>query len=228
MSKELWYIRGELRMTLRFYLYLFLLLVVTIIGFSKFKKLAKPFKYLAITVSCVFLSELLSRLAIYFYGFSTPVYHILCFLLYFGYSRVYLYYIPESLLSKIIKYSVFVIFVFSALNIIFLQNFFSVPTYMIVLVHILFIAFSLNYFIRLIINQDDNDLFKDNLFLFNSVFLVYCSTFLLTWPFYNVFLKSNVSIKILDTINYINNILYYFMVGVCLFLNGRKQKINEK
>jgi len=213
-------------MTTRFLLYLCIVLISFLIGIVKFSKLNVAYKLVTFLLVYTFFSEIGSRILAAQIKNSSPIYHLyipvqFCFL-YLSY--LFLFGIRNKL-SLILIPSLF--FLFSILNLLFLQNRFRFPSNTILISSCFFIIMALLFFRKMLNSINYESIFKQDIFWFNSSILISFTISFLFWGFYNYLLSHKISTKPISTIVYVINIICYSMLGVALALTKNNNALNE-
>lgn len=208
-------------MTIRFFIYLLLLFAAVIIGIVRFKKMTPPFRILFYLLVCTLISEIVTRVLAKSIRNSSPAYHfylpiqfILLFLIYSLLFRIN---------EKRITFAAICGFIIiSFLNSFYFQGILRFPSNIALLSSGIFIVFSLFYFKRMLQGVEQESIFRQGAFWFNSGVLIFFTTTFLFWGFYNFLLKNHISTKPISTVIYFINILIYLMFCVGLLLNKKE------
>lgn len=177
-------------MSLRFTLYILLVLIAALYGIYNYKDLSKPFRLLVVLMVCVFLSECYGRLLVYRYATSIPAYHLLILAQMILYPYIYFTALPAG---KRLKAVILVLMGigcgFSVWNSMFLQTFFVFPSYSIFLLSLITVFLALLGFYFMLQQPVDRSPAKDPLFWFSlGNLFFYCITFFM-FGFFTPFIK---------------------------------------
>jgi hypothetical protein len=77
---------------IRFVVYLFLILIIFLLGVDKYNKNSKPYRVLTVLFGLTLISEMFSRIIIDLAGKSMPVYHVFVPVQFLLLSLVYYYF----------------------------------------------------------------------------------------------------------------------------------------
>lgn len=175
-------------MSLRFFVYLLLLLSVVIFGYRKFNLLSKEFKILVIYVTYVLISEITSKYFSYYQGNNMVLFHILVPIQLFFYSIFY----PLALKKWSIPITIvsFTFIICSILNTIYVQSINGFPTNNIILSSLLAIPLSLLQFRELALSRQITLLHKNPLFWFNLGNITFNTLTFFSFGYFNLFDKN--------------------------------------
>lgn len=173
-------------MSVRFILYLLLLLSIFIFCFYNFKRLTSYAKGLFLLVTIVLISEVSSRVVGFYFKVSHPTYHVLTPLFFFLYLFIHLKLFSFNKYIRIILISIaFVSFCASIYISLFVQSILEFPTYTFSFLSFYVVLSSLIGFNTMLNNPIEIPLFKQPAFWFNfGNILFYCVTFF-TFGFFN-------------------------------------------
>lgn len=203
--------------------YLILLLVITLFGSVKFKKLTLPFKYLVVLIGFTLVSECISRYLVFAIRNSNPPYHIFCIIEFVMLSRVYALLINAKKVRLFINVACVLFPIMSVLNTIFFQGLFSYPNNVLLLSYTIVMILALILFLQMLHHPQEDDLLRQDIFWFNSGIVVFCASVFLTVAFYNYLLRHNISNKLISTVNYSINIVFYITMGFSIWLNCKRK-----
>lgn len=205
-------------MTLRFVLYLLLLVVVFVIGVLQYKKRPAPFQALTLLVGVTVVSECLGRCLIYRNGNSMPVYHIYIILLYLFYAWIYRRLSTSPAVKKAILISAPVFVGLSLVNSLYYQSMKQFPSNMLLIACVLIILLSLSIYRQMLNFPIEESLFRQPVFWLNTGTLFFFTTTFLFWSFFNYFIRQKLNLSLLTDMIYLSNIFYYVILGVSLLL----------
>ena len=205
-------------MTLRFVLYLLLLVVVFVIGALQYKKRSAPFQALTLLVGVTVVSESLGRCLTYRNGNSMPVYHIYIILLYLFYAWIYRELSTSPAIKKAILISAPVFVVLSIVNSLYYQSVKQFPSNMLLIACVLIIVLSLLIYRQMLSFPIEESLFRQPVFWLNTGTLFFFTTTFLFWSFFNYFIRQKLNLTLLTDMIYLSNIIYYVVLGVSLLL----------
>ncbi|TXJ25914.1 MAG: hypothetical protein E6Q24_13580 [Chitinophagaceae bacterium] len=209
-------------MTIRFLLYLILLVYLLVLGLIRFKKLTLPFQILTVLIACTLVSEIISRVLINVFKNSSPVYHVFNIVNFTGYALIYYFLLQSRLSRKVILLLIAGAVCFSVFNTIFLQSLWSFPSNFLLILCFLNIYCALLLFRQMLHDDEEIDILRQSVFWFNCAVLLFYTAIFLNWSFYNYLVRNKFNTKTISTIMYYLNIAYYIVVGISIHINNRK------
>lgn len=210
-------------MTIRFLIYLILLLVAFSIGVVRYRKLTTPFKVLTIFIGVTFLSESMGRILAVKFGNSSPVYHIYNIFNYIFYTRIYAGLIKHKVARRIIAYSAIPVIIFSIINTLFIQGIFLFPSNFLLISCVANISFSLILFSQMLGEPSDQTLLSQSIFWFNVSVLFYFAIIFLNWGFFNYLLRHKFNMKPISLLLYYTNLAYYILFGFAISIDQNQK-----
>jgi hypothetical protein len=209
-------------MTIRFLLYLLLLTYLLIVGLLRFRKLSFAFQLLTVLIGLTLISEGTSRLLILKYQNSSPVYHVFNVINAIGYSTIF-YFLLRGRSSRRVALGVMILSAsFSIINTIFLQTLWSFPSNFLLILCLSNVLLSLLFLKQILNIKEDIRLIRQSEFWFTGAVLVFFTVIFLNWSFYNYLVRNQFNTRLISSIMYYLNIVYYVCVGVSMHLNNRK------
>jgi hypothetical protein len=205
-------------MTLRFALYLLLLVVVFVIGVLQYKKRPAPFQALTLLVGVTVVSEILGRCMTYWTRNSSPVYHVYIILLYLFYAWIYRELSTSPAVKKAILISAPVFVALSFVNSLYYQSVKQFPSNMLLIACVLIIFLSLLIYRQMLSFPIEESLFRQPVFWLNTGTLFFFTTTFLFWSFFNYFIRQKLNLTLLTDMIYLSNIIYYVVLGISLLL----------
>ena len=209
-------------MTLEFFIYLIILIVISLNGISRFNNLTVPFKVLTILLLITLFSEIISRILVVKIRNSNPPYHIYVILQFAATAFIYSRLITGWRLHKLILLSVIPFTIFSVVNTLFVQKFFSFPSNMIMLSYIVFITFALTLFIQMLDSPKETAIFKQSVFWFNSAILIYSVTVPVCFGVLSYLIKHNLDNRLLSDILLYFTLVYYLTLGYAIHIDKKQ------
>jgi hypothetical protein len=209
-------------MTLEFFIYLLILVAVTLNGISRFNALTVPFKVLTILLLITLFSEIVSRILVVKIRNSNPPYHIYVVLQFAATSFIYSRLITGWRLHKLILLSVIPFTILSLINTLFVQKFFSFPSNMIMLSYIVFIVFALTLFIQMLDSPKETAIFKQSIFWFNSATLIYSVAVPVCFGVLNYLIKHKLNDILLSDILLYFTLIYYVTLGYAIHIDKKQ------
>jgi hypothetical protein len=201
-------------MTLKFGIYLSLILLAAIIGFIRFRHLSIPLKGLTLLLGCTFISETVSRILGKIIKNSNPVYHFYSPIEAIGLGFI-LYHISASHLNrKLVVAGLSCIFLFSIINSLFIQTFMTfnsnVDLFKMPLCVLLAVLIFLEIFTRSTFTRNEI-LVLVAIIIFNSLSFFFIVA-------HNYLVEKGISTKSIGSIHYFSNIIYYTLFLIALAL----------
>jgi hypothetical protein len=210
-------------MNLRFIIYLLIILTAFIIGMVRFKRLAIPFKFLAVLVGLSFLSELGTRVMAYQTGSSMPIYHVICVVHFVLFSLIYHCLLETKVIKTAALWLMLPFIGFAIFNLLKLQPITSFPSNSILISQALYIVYALALFLQMLTRPVLIPLSRQSMFWFNISVLVFSSVLLFNLGLINYFHKRDMDTSLLDAIIYAVSLTFYTLFGVALYLDNRIQ-----
>jgi hypothetical protein len=205
--------------TLRYSIYLSLILAGIIIGLARSKKLSPPFMILLLFLATTLASEIGSRIFAYTIRNSSPVYHFYVLLSASILSLLYFTVLKDYRKLVFLLYFLFVSF--SVINSVFFQDLMKLPSNAIIASDILYIIYCLLLYKYLL---DQRSTVYRSIISLNTIIMIYFSLQLFTWGFYNYLLKNHLNSKLISDIGYWINLAFYGSLAVLLIVVSPKQE----
>lgn len=209
-------------MTLEFFIYLIILIVITLNGISRFNNLTVPFKVLTILLLITLFSEIISRILVVKIRNSNPPYHIYVILQFAATAFIYSRLITGWRLHKLVLLSVIPFAILSVVKTLFVQKFFSFPSNIIMLSYIVFITFALTLFIQMLDSPKETAIFKQSVFWFNSAILIYSVTVPVCFGVLSYLIKHNLDNRLLSDILLYFTLVYYLTLGYAIHIDKKQ------
>lgn len=213
-------------MTVDFAFYLLLLLIIFLMGISKFMHLRYSFKLLTFIIFIILLSEISSRILIYTIKNSNPTYHILCIVQYIGFALIYKNIAINQKISAAIKHTIIPFVALSMINTIFFQKFLTFPSNIVILSYLMFIVFSLTCFVEMLDFPIKTNIFKQSIFHFNCAMLFYSATSPVCFGILSYLIHHELSTVNIRIFIYVISLIYYSTLGYAIFLDQKNNKLN--
>ena len=203
--------------------YIFLLLIVGIIGMIRYKSLSLPFKILTWSSFMAFLLAVASRVVSARYKNNFPILHLECITEFVFYSLVYYYLFKNKVIREAIIIIIIVFSISFVINAIFFQPFFKLfPTNIDLPKQVLFAIFSLLLFKEMLLYPLKINIINQSVFWFNTAMLFFATTM-----FFNLGLTNYLGryIQYDDIIIYFwYLIIYLFHILICIALITENKK----
>jgi hypothetical protein len=214
-------------MTLRFALYLILLLSVFIMGMIRFNKLTLPFKLLTTLIGITFVSESATRVAAHLYHNALPLYHIISIIQYIFFALIYRYIINAPGIKTFILVTIFIMTFFGIVNAFTLQPWLTVfPSYTLLPSEILYCVYALVLFRQMLLNPLTVSLTKQSIFWYNVALILYSSVIFMCDGLTNYFISHHIYNDLLGEVNAVAHYIYYLLLGFSIFINSKQKAIN--
>lgn len=208
-------------MSLRLLIYFIILLIGTLIGIVKYKKLTMPFKWLTTMLFVTLISEAIAYvLRQKIHSANNAVYHVFNLLEYVGFAFVFYHLFINDTHKKVVKYTIFVYPILSVLLSVFVQSIWLLPSIFIIISYITLSIFCLLLFRQMMHNLSATPLFKDAIFWFNTVALIQFSTSFFSLSLTNYVIALHQYSQTINNINYGINLFFYASLCVALLLDS--------
>ena len=209
-------------------LYLCILVLIILYGFSNFKYLDKPYRILVWLIVTTILNEIISKYLAYTIKTNMPAYHIYAHIQYLFLSAIYFSLFSKKSFGRYFAISSFIYTLFfSIINSLYIQSINIVPSNVFLSNSLFITVYTLLIYKQIIQNVIAIPLYKQGKFWLNTATLFYFSTTLLFWAFFNSLQRNN---SIPETILYIYNIvtiITYCLYGFSIFCNVKQTKANK-
>jgi hypothetical protein len=196
-------------MTLRFLIYLFLLLIISLYGVLNLKKLSTPYKILTFLIGITFLSECLSRLLIGVFHNSAPADHGYAITEFSLIAGIYYFLFKKVLFKRLVIISIPLFVMAEIINLVYFQTVFEFPSVLLSLQELACVVFSLFYFTEMLLNPIDVPLFKQSAFWLNTSLFSFSAIIFLCFGLMNSLIVNQIGINTLSTFIYWVNIIFY-------------------
>jgi hypothetical protein len=207
-------------MPFRLWIYLSALLISTIIGVVNFKKLTTPFRLLSILLAYTFIHECVVRLGAYYKISLNIVYQIYIVVAFTIYGLIYYFSLIRQVYKSISLFILAIILILGAMNIVLsIDNF---PSIAISFCSCMIIFLSLLQLNELLYSDPEIRLIHKPLFWMNTAIMVYWSINFLQLGLYSYFVKANTPNPIMQNIHTYSSIVYYVILGFCLYFANRR------
>jgi len=206
-----------------FAFYLLILLLTSIFGIVRYKKLTIPFKLLVGIVAITFILEVLSRVFAVLYRNAMPVYHLASFAELNFFLLIYYFLFSQKMTKRIVICLIVLLNVFSLINSFFLQPYHNnFPSNVILPAEISYAIFSMLLFRQMLLNPVMVNIMEQSVFWYNTAMLFFSSTMFLSLGFSNYFLNHNLDNHIIDIFGYCVNVIFYIILAFSIYLNTKE------
>jgi hypothetical protein len=202
-------------MSVRFLIYLVLLVTVSAIGAVRYKRLTVPFKVLAWLAFAILISEIATRICVYYVRNSNPPYHVLVMVQYAGYATFYAR-IARQHSGKWIRLSIPAFAIFSLFNSAFSEGLWQYPSNALALSCVLLIIQALLLFIQMLKHPVPQALIHQSSFWLNSGILIYSASILCCFGILNYLINHQLDPEPVLHATYYLNFAYYLLYGYVL------------
>ncbi|SHN30847.1 hypothetical protein [Mucilaginibacter sp. OK098] len=207
--------------------YLTLLLLVTIAGLIRYKKLSKAFKILTVLILCTLISESIKKVYGKIYHNNMPVAHIWAVIEYAFFSLTYFYLLTNKLVKKAIIVSIIAMLILEIVNVLFFEKITQFPSLILEASHIVYVVYSLLLFRQMLLFPAEQSLFKQSLFWFNINVLFYATTMFLDFALLSYFIQNKLDVIPLAYFALAVNFIFYIVIGISILMDNKKENITE-
>lgn len=205
---------------------LLLLIVVgfgACIGILGFRKYTMALKMLAILLVCTFIFEFLAELAAYLYKNNLFVYHFFNPIEYSLFAIIYFFLFEKLVIKRIILITLLFYTPLSIYNSFNWQPYFDnyINSYAILSESILLVFYSLS-FLYITMDKHNGSIYKIPAFWMNAGILIFFSTNIFFWGYYNSLIRSEQNLNVFYKILFWENVLLYSLCGISLSIVNRK------
>lgn len=210
-------------MTIRFAIYLTVILFVFLRGCWVYKKLSNPFKILCITMGLTFISESFSRVLIYFDKSSMAIYPIFSIVQYSCFALIFYHIFKSVTLKRFVIFTIPIMFVIDFLNTFYLQSLDKFPSNFINFMFTLVIILSI-IALKQIFNEDEPLQHQASILYFSCALLIYLALILSCLGLINYFNKRDFPIQPLQLTILFSSTLFYSLVGRLFIIDSHQKK----
>lgn len=205
-------------------IYLGILLIASVIGISRYKKLTPGFKMLTVLMPVTLIAEIMNRVLAKEIHNNLMVSHFITPAEYLLFSLTYYYALINPRVKKGILYTIPVVFVFFIINTLYIQGFWKFNTNGILVEMAALLIYSLLGFTQLILNISSKSLTSQPLFWLSTALLIFSSTMFFKFGLQNYFIAHHVNYDILENLVTYVNMLLYFLIGIALYIDKNENK----
>jgi hypothetical protein len=200
--------------------YLTLLLLIAIVGFTRFKKLSKGFRILTVLILCTLISESIKKVYGKIYHNNMPIAHIWAVIEYALLSLTYFYLLTGAWVKKAIIASTVAMLILEVVNVLFFEKLTQFPSLILEVSHILYVVYSLLLFRQMLLFPMEQNLFKQSLFWFNINVLFYATTMFLNFALLSYFIGNKLDVAALIYFGLVINFIFYIVIGISLLIDN--------
>jgi hypothetical protein len=208
--------------------YFILLLIVSVIGVVRYKKLTIPFKILSLLIILTLLLEILSVICAKKYKNNLPVSHTTVLTEYILFSLTY-YFIFKNRAIRISIVTILLIFiVLFFVNAIFIQPYRSAfPSNMYTVEEIIYAIFSLMLFKQMLLYPLPVNIIKQSVFWFNTSILFYSTTMFFNFGLMNYYIKHHLNDQVIFNFIAAINMIFYLLIGISISMDNKQTSTNN-
>jgi hypothetical protein len=212
---------NKVMMTFLMYVYLSVLLIVTLIGAVRLPRLTTAIRILTAVIFITLVSESLSTYLPYRHVSNTIIYHFYVIVSFWLYSLTYFFLFIQARQRLIILVVLILYTLFALVDSLFYQKLQEFPSLNIIVYNVLLFVYSILYMKNLIDLNPFEPSYKNPTFLFNIAVLSYFTIQIFIWGILNYLLKTGKDIDPLVLFSMCTGILFYGTLGIAI-LQGRK------
>ncbi|MCR8561522.1 hypothetical protein KXD93_27960 [Mucilaginibacter sp. BJC16-A38] len=205
-----------------FYVYIFLLLLISIAGITRYKKLTRAFQLLVILMVSTLISETIKKIVGKIYHNSMPLAHIWAVIEFCFFSYIYYNLIENARLKKIILLLMPAMLVLEIINLAVFESLMQFPSAILNISQIVYVIYSLFLFSQMLLNPSELSLFKQSLFWFNLNILFYGTTMFLNYALTSYFIQNKLDLGIMVGFSFAVNYIFYIVIGISIFINNKQ------
>ncbi len=207
-------------MPFRLWIYLSALLISALIGVVNFKRLTTPFRILSILLGYTFIHECAVRIGAYYKVSLNIIYQVYILLAFSLYALIYFFSLIKHRFKIIALVVLSIIILLGMINMVMSID--SFPSIAISFCSCMIIFLSLLQLSELLYSDPELRLIQKPLFWMNTAIMVYWSINFLQLGLYSYFVKTNSPNPITQNIHTYSSIVYYAILGFCLYFSGRR------
>lgn len=208
--------------------YIFLVLIIGIIGVIRYKWLSLPFKILTWSSFMAFLLAIASKVFSFRYKNNIPILHLECITEFVFYSVVYYYLFKNKVIRKVIIVSIIAFSVSFVINAIFFQPFFTLfPTNIDLPKQILFAIFSLLLFKEMLLYPLKINIINQSIFWFNTAMLFFATTMFFNLGLSNYLARYTQYDVIITYFWYLIICLFHILICIALLTENKKITLSD-
>lgn len=209
-------------MDTKYYLYLLLLFLISLVGFARYSKLSPAFKMLTILIIATFISETIKKIVGKIFHNSMPVAHLWAIGEYAFFSLVYYRLLHNSRIKRLIVVSIFFMILLEIVNLAFFESLLQFPAILLTASQFIYVLYSLVLFRQMLLHPIEESLFKQSIFWFNLDILLFNAAMFLNFALTSYFIKNNLDATILIYFSIIVNMLFYAVIGISILIDNKK------
>lgn len=201
-----------------------LLMLISIVGISRFKKLTEPYQLCAILLIATFIVEGINWILAVTIRNNLIMTHIFTPIEFALVAMIYSKELVNNTVKRVIIISIPLFAILSVLNTIFLQNIWTFATNTLLLDLAAYLIFSLLAFTQMLIYADNKGIAQTPLFWLSTGFLFYSSTIFLKFGLTNYLLSRNVHSALFDAIVQVANYILYILITVAIIIDSNEKR----
>ena len=215
-------------MSTQYAFYGLLLIIVSIIGVVRYKRLTTPFKILSVLIFLTLLLETLSKVCAIKYKNNIPVAHVTGIIEYLFYSLIYYFLFKNKLTRASILVALLIFIVLSVINSIFIQPYYSdFPSNMVIPSEIAYTIFSLLLFKQMLLYPLPVNIVKQGIFWFNTAILFFSTTMFFNLGLTNYYIKHHLNDLVIFDFYFGINMIFYLLIGTSMLMDKKETTRNN-
>jgi hypothetical protein len=144
---------------------------------------------------------------------------------YVGFSAIYAELFNNNKAKRLVQYSVVPFCVLSIFSTVFVQHIDSVPSYILMLMYVVFILYALSLFMHMLSEPQEMTIFKQGVFWYNSAMLVYSVFQVVSLGMIDYLIKHKLFTFPLRVFLYSTTVLYYLILGISIYLDNKRKPV---
>ncbi|MES2108901.1 MAG: hypothetical protein V4577_09155 [Bacteroidota bacterium] len=207
-------------------MYLLVLLLATIPGLARYKKLSKAFRILTILILCTLISEATKKVYGKIYHNNMPQAHAWAVIEFSLFSLTYYFLVIDARIKRLILFIIGGMVVLEIANVIFFEKLTQFPSLILEASHIVYVIYAVTLFRQMLLSPTEQSLFKQSLFWFNINMLFYATTMFLNYALLSYFIENKLDIVPLVYFALVINLIFYIVIGISLLMDNKKAQIS--
>lgn len=209
-------------------LYLTLLLLISILGAVRFKKLTAPFKVVVFIIWTTMVSESIAFYLALTVKMSYPVYHFYVLVSFWLYSLAFQQLFKNRQVKVTVLFITIPFTIYSIINSLFVQPIKSFPSYSIQVSGLLLVIYCLFFFRQMLDRKPAEYMTSKGYFWLALAVLLFFASQLFNWGLYNYLTNHDLNTRILALFGYFMSILYYSCIGILLFVDSKNKQYADE
>lgn len=219
-------------MSLRYIIYLVLLLIVLAIGVVRYRKLTTPFKILTLLIGLTLMCESVKKIVAILFKNSMPIEHLSGIIECILFSLCYFYLLKRKPLKRFISILAVCLLTLYLFDVIIFEPLDQFPSIFLNISQLVYLIYALVLFREMLLFPSEKKLAEQSSFWFNINILFFSTSIFLTFALTSYFLAHKLDVYPLYTMSYVFNIIFYAFIGVAILIDTDQSlmhtDINEK